>query len=299
MSAKHQLNHQLNNRLNSRLNHLIEAYLLMLSKPSLWLEMLTEMSQPAKLTPIVMKMLPVVAALIGAIAFWQWNAALMVALLTSTGMSMGLYRLLQQPHQPWQTLQQWIRHPKAPLVLTVGSGFALLLLTYGALSVWQAFNSPWLAALLLTQELGILAVLGLAIALMLSKQSVSPQLSSPHSASSPPANLYSFDRCVAGLLQRDDLRRLVAVRQLAILATRQELNEQEQAIASDYLLLLSRKEKDPVVRRAIQESLAVLAPTQRAARVPNPLKALPAASRSLTLQPLKQVSPDLVSDRSR
>jgi hypothetical protein len=56
------------------------------------------------------------------------------------------------------------------------------------------------------------------------------------------------------------LRRLVAVRQLAALATRKELNAGEQAIAAEYLLLLSRKENDPVVSGAIQESLSVLLP---------------------------------------
>jgi hypothetical protein len=133
-------------------------------------------------------------------------------------------------------------------VLSVGSGLALLIATYGTLSIWRDFHSPWLAILLLTQEIAIFGVLGLAVWLLLSRQT---------RASAP---VYSFDRCVAGLLHRDELRRLVAVRQFATLATRKELSSEEQMIATEYLSMLSRKENDLVISRAIQETLAILIP---------------------------------------
>jgi hypothetical protein len=218
----------------------------MLSKPSVWLEIIAEVSQPTRLAQGSVKVLPVLGAFLSAIALWQWNAALMAALLMGAGGSFALFQVLQQKNQPWQAVRQWLNHPQAPLALSVGSGVGLLTMTYGTLTVWQDFNSPWLAMLLLTQEVGIFWVLGLAIWLLLSRKASAP--------------LYSFDRCVAGLLHRDELRRLVAVRQLAALATRKELNVGEQAIAAEYLLLLSRKENDPVVSGAIQESLSVLVP---------------------------------------
>jgi hypothetical protein len=235
---------------NRKLSDWLEGDLLMLSKPSVWLEVLAEAGQPGRLAQGALKALPVVGTLLGTIAFWQWDAALMLALLMGTGGSFALFQVFHRKKQPWQTAQKWLSHPQAPMALSVGSGFALLATTYGALTVWQDFDSPWLAMLLLTQEFGIFLVLGLAVWLLLARQT---------SASAP---TYSFDRCVAGILHRDDLRRLVAVRQLATLATQKELTSREQAIAAEYLLLLSRKESDPVVSRAIQESLTVLVPVR-------------------------------------
>jgi hypothetical protein len=235
-----------NNRANHKLSNWLEGDLLMLSKPSFWLELLDEMGQPPRLAQGVAKAFPVLAALLGTIAFWQWNAALLSALSIGAGGSFTLFQVLQPKKRP--TVQQWLSRSQAPLALSVGSGFALVISTYGALSIWQDFHSPWLAMLLLTQEIGIFGVLGLAVWLLLSRQ---PRASAP---------VYSFDRCVAGLLHRDELRRLVAVRQLAALASRKELSSGEQAIAAEYLMLLSRKEKDPVISRAVQESLAVLVP---------------------------------------
>jgi hypothetical protein len=239
-----------NTNANHRFSNWLEGDLLILSKPSFWLESLTEISQPSRLAQRSVKALPVLGVLLGTIAFWQWNAALMVALLMGTGGSFALFQVLQQKKQPWQTLQQWLSHPQATLAISVGSGLALLITTYGALAVWQDFHSPGLAMLLLTQEFGIFLVLGLAVWVSLSRQT---------SASIPN---YSFDRCVAGLLQRDELRQLVAVRQLAMLATQKALTAEQQAIAAEYLVLMSRKENDPIVSNAIQDSLRALAPTR-------------------------------------
>jgi hypothetical protein len=239
-----------NNSAKRQLSNWLEGDLLMLSKPSFWLEILSEMGHPSRLAHGFAKALPVLAAMLGTLAFWQWNAALLLALLLGTGGSFALLQLLQQKKQPWQTVQQWLNHPQAPLMLSVGSGLALFIATYGTLIVWQDFRSPWLAMLLLTQEISIFAVLGLAVWLMLSRQL---------RASAP---IYSFDRCVAGLLHRDELQRLVAVRQFATLAARKELSSKEQAIAAEYLSMLSRKENDLVISRAIQESLAILVPAQ-------------------------------------
>jgi hypothetical protein len=238
------------NRASNRFSNWLEGDLLILSKPSFWLESLIEIGQPSRLAQGAVKALPVLGALLGTIAFWQWNAALMVALLMGTGGSFALFQLLQQKKQPWQTLQQWLSHPQAPLAMSVGSGLALLITTYAALAVWQDFQSPGLAMLLLTQAFGIFLVLGLAVWILLSRQT------------SAPTPGYSFDRCVAGLLQRDELRQLVAVRQLAMLATQKVLTAEQQAIAAEYLLLLSRKENDPIVSNAIQDSLKVLVPAR-------------------------------------
>ncbi|MGB8699291.1 MAG: hypothetical protein WCD18_07745 [Thermosynechococcaceae cyanobacterium] len=190
-----------------------------------------------------------VAVGLGAIALWRWNSALLLALLMGGGSSWVLYRGWARPKQGSQDrLQRWLQNPNTPLVLSVGGGLAMLVFSYSALAVWQDWRSPWLALMLLSQEVGILLVLGLALGLILKRSTVAPT--------------HSFDRCVAGLLHRDALRRLIAVRQLSKLTVQGILSAQEQSQAAEYLHLLRRKEKDPMVRKAIQESLTVLAPSQ-------------------------------------
>jgi hypothetical protein len=134
------------------------------------------------------------------------------------------------------------------MVLSVGAGFGMLLLSYSALAVWRDLGSPWLAILLFTQEFGIFGALGLAVWLMLTRQN---------------KPIHSFERCVAGLLHRDELRRLMAVRQLATLMTEGQLSAKERSHALDYLHLLAQKESSPVVGKAIQEGLGYPAPPQR------------------------------------
>jgi hypothetical protein len=231
----------------TKLSNWIEGDLLMLSKRSFWLELVTDVSQPSGSVERILKALPALAAGLGAISVWQWNATLMLALLMGAGGSCAVFQVLRLKKKPWQAVRQWLHHPQAALTLSVGCGVVLMTTTYAALAVGQDFKSPSFAVLMLIQDFGIFVVLGLVILLVTQKVS---------------APLYSFDRCVAGLLHRDELQRLVAVRQLAVLAAQQQLKPREQAIAAEYLLLLSRKPNDPAISSAIQESLAVLVPTR-------------------------------------
>jgi hypothetical protein len=222
--------------------------LLLLAKPAVWTDLLTELTQGSSATRemVYRKAVPAIALSITTLTLWRWNGALTLALFLSGGGSFVLHRVLQQKKQiPWHTVRQWLNSPQAPLTLSVGAGVALLVVSYSALAIGQDLNSPWLALMLLTQEMGIALVLGLAVWLMLSRQN------------NP---VHSFERCVAGMLHRDELRRLMAVRQLMDLAVRDELSSKERSHAVDYLQLLARKETEPLVNQAIQEGLAILAP---------------------------------------
>ncbi|WP_404784082.1 hypothetical protein [Altericista sp. CCNU0014] len=230
--------------------HWLEGDLLMLAKLSVWAEILTALARRStrghrgSRYPNVV--LPV-AVLSGAIALWCWNASLLLALAAGGGSSILVYRMAQRQFLTRQ-LEQWLRSPNAPIVLSIGGGIGMLALSYGALAVWQDLDSPWLAMMLLTQEMGFLGVLGLAVWLMSARQNKPP---------------HSFDRCVAGLLHRDELRRLMAVRQLAALTARGQISALERSHALDYLHLLACRETSPLVGKAIQESLALLAPPSR------------------------------------
>jgi hypothetical protein len=100
--------------------------------------------------------------------------------------------------------------------------------------------------MLLTQEVGLMMVLGLVLWSVVSRPKAEPSL--------------NFDRCVAGLLHRDELRRLMAVRQLAQMQDKNALSQQQQSMAVEYLQLLAERETSPIIGRAIQESLSSLAP---------------------------------------
>ncbi len=234
----------------TQLKHWIGGDLLLLAKASVWREVLATWMQQAvngDRHSLYGSVVPPLLTLLGAIAFWHWNAPLLVAVLMGGVSSVLLYRITQRPFS-WRKIKQWLQSPNAPMVLSVGAGFGMLLLSYSALAVWQDLGSPWLAIMLLTQEIGVFGALGLAVWLMLTRQN---------------QPIHSFERCVAGLLHRDELRRLMAVRQLTALMTESRLSTKERSHALDYLRLLSQKESSPVVGKAIQEGLGCLAPPQR------------------------------------
>jgi hypothetical protein len=233
-----------------QLRHWLEGDLLMLAKASVWTEVGATLVQKCingdrrSLSGI----LPPVLMLLGAIAvFWHWNASLLLALLAGGSSSIVFYGLTQRRFSG-RKLEQWIKSPQAPMVLSVGAGLGMLVLSYSALAVWQDLHSPGLALMLFTQELGIFLALGLAIWLILTQQN---------------KPLHSFERCVAGLLHRDELRRLMAVRQLVTLMKKGQLSALERSHASDYLHLLAQRENSLLIRQAIQDGLGFLTPLQR------------------------------------
>jgi hypothetical protein len=236
--------------LTTQLRLWLEGDLLLLAKASVWRDVLATVAQQSirgDRSALASIVVPPVVAILGGIALWQWNAALLLAILGGSGSSILLYRATQRRFG-LPKLEQWLKSPHAPIALSLGGGLGMLALSYSALAVWQDLHSPWLAMMLLTQEIGIFGILGLAVWLIVSRKS---------------KPLHSFDRCVAGLLHRDELRRLMAVRQLAKLMAQGQLSSVERSHATDYLSLLDQKEHSPIVRRAIQESLSSLMPSQR------------------------------------
>jgi hypothetical protein len=234
----------------TQLRHWLGGDVLLLAKASVWREVFATWMQQAvngDRRSLYGSVVPPLLMLLGAIAFWHWNAPLLVAVLMGCVSSFLLYSMTQRSFSGHK-IKQWLQSPNAPMVLSVGAGVGILLLSYSALAVWQDLGSPWLAMMLFTQEAGIFGALGLAVWLMLTRQN---------------QPLHSFERCVAGLLHRDELRRLMAVRQLTALIVQGPLSGTERSHALDYLHLLAQKENSPVVGKAIQEGLGYLAPPQR------------------------------------
>ena len=232
-----------------QLRHWLEGDLLLFTKASVWTEAVSTLvhkSINGDRKSFYDSVTPPVLILVGAIAFWHWNAALLLALLAAGGSSIVFYSATQRRFSG-RRLEQWLKSPQAPIVLSLGAGLGMLVLSYSALTVWQDLHSPGLAMLLFTQEMGIFSALGVAVWLILTRQN---------------RPIHSFERCVAGFLHRDALRRLMAVRQLGTLMEKGELSAVERSHGSDYLQLLAQKEGSPLVYQAIQDSLALLTPPQ-------------------------------------
>lgn len=234
-----------------QLRHWLEGDLLLFTKASVWAEVGTTLVQKSlkgdrkSLSSTIL--VPVIVMGVAITVFWHWNASLFLALLAGGGSSIVFYGTTQR-RLSGRKLEAWLKSPQAPITLSLGAGLGMLALSYSALAVWQDLNSPWLALMLFTQELGLFLALGLAAWLILTRQN---------------QPLYSFERCVAGLLHRDELRRLMAVRQLATLFQTGKLSMVERSHGSDYLQLLAQKEGSPLVYQAIQDSLILLTPPQR------------------------------------
>jgi hypothetical protein len=232
-----------------QLRHWLEGDLLLLTKASVWTEAgatLVHKSINGDRKSLSGILAPVLT-LVGVIALGRWNGALILALLAGGGSSLLFYRATQRRFSQ-RKLEQWLQSSQAPMALSLGAGVGVLGLSYCALTVWQDLKSPGLAMLLLTQEMAIFSALALAVWLILTRQN---------------QPLHTFERCVAGLLHRDELRRLMAVRQLTTLAQTGRLSVKERSQAWDYLHLLAQREKSLLVCQAIQDGLVLLMPPGR------------------------------------
>jgi hypothetical protein len=232
-----------------QLRHWLEGDLLLLTKASVWTDAGTTLVQNSingDRKSFYGSILPPVLTLGVAIAvFWHWNASLFLALLAGGGSSLLFYGATQRRFSG-RKLEAWLKSPQAPITLSLGAGLGMLALSYSALAVWQDLNSPWLALMLFTEEMGIFLALGVAVWLMLTRQN---------------RPIHSFERCVAGLLHRDELRRLMAVRQLGTLMEKGQLSAVERSQAWEYLYLLAQREQSPLICQAIQDGLVVLTPS--------------------------------------
>ncbi len=271
------------------LQHWLESTVLSLGQLAFWNDALAELgrysSSPAG-TAAARKALPVLAMVTGTAAFWQWNSTLLLAVVMGSGGGVLLYQLLRQRRSALRTLERWLGSPQAPIILSGVGGLATLGLSYGTLLLVQELHSPGLVLLLLLQDVGIVSILGLLLWLAL-MQSEGQRHGSQHYGSQHPGSKMAeqrrdrFDRCIAGLLQRDELRRLVAVRQLTALAEQGQLSPQQQSQAAEYLALLMARETQGVVQQALGVALKGL-------QLPD--RALLGAESSVTRRVLPRIS---------
>jgi hypothetical protein len=190
-------------------------------------------------------------------AVWAlWNSQLMF----STGLGISAMMLVYRGEsREWQLLRsqldQFWNNPNRRFILAVGTGGITTLGAYMSLAIWADSSSPWMAASLIFQNFGTIAIAGLLL-----RQALSLRASKDEA---------TVDRILADLTDADPVKRLIAVRQMTDLVNnggfgdRSFVKNQPESprnrialtrAAECFRLMLSR-EPEALVRNALLEGL--------------------------------------------
>jgi hypothetical protein len=180
----------------------------------------------------------------GAIALLAWNWRLCLATGSGIGMMLLVYKIQNSGQIPWSRIYRQLHSLNRPFVIALASGGIATLSTYMTAVTWRDSSSPWLAAGAILQGLGTLAVLVLLVWLILHRQTQADQS--------------HFQRVVSDLTAEDELKRLVAVRQLTYLCRANRLSPAKQRMVGEYLRLLLNREAESVVHNAALDGLQLL-----------------------------------------
>lgn len=196
-------------------------------------------------------------ALVALGAVWGlWNSQL----LFSTGLGIAAMILVYRGEsREWQLLRSQVEQfwdsPNRRFVLAVGTGGIAALVAYMSLAVWADSESHWMAASLILQNLGTIAIAGLLL-----RQALSLGASKDEAA---------LDRILADLTDADPVKRLIAVRQMTDLVNSGGFGRRSSVkslpakprnrialtrAAECFRLMLSR-EPEALVRNALLEGL--------------------------------------------
>ncbi|AFY33224.1 hypothetical protein [Calothrix sp. PCC 7507] len=180
-----------------------------------------------------------------ALAMLLWNWKLLLALFVGVGVMLLIYSMQEWNWQRrWLEISKFLNSPNRRLVLAIGSGGIATVSTYMASAIWVDSSSSWIAAGAIAQGLGTLLTLILLVW----------QIINLH-ASREEGQL---DRLLLNLTEVDPLKRLIAVRQLTKLISRQQVDVSVQQDVIECLQLLLSREQEGIIREAAFESLQVL-----------------------------------------
>jgi hypothetical protein len=178
-----------------------------------------------------------------AMLFWNWK--LLLALVIGVGLMLLAYSMPEWKGQlRWSKIQHFLNGPNRRLVLAVISGGIATVSTYMAAAIWVDTPSHWIAASAIVQGLGTLLTLILLLWQIVSRYANQKE--------------DTFDQWLLNLTEQDPLKRLIAIRQLTKLSTRQQIDATLQQDVVKCLQLLLTKEEEAVIREAAFESLQAL-----------------------------------------
>jgi ABC-type multidrug transport system fused ATPase/permease subunit len=202
-------------------------------------------------------------------AMLLWNWKLLLALLIGIGVMLLVYSMQKWDWQRhWSEMRRFLNGPNRRLILAVMSGGIATVSTYMAAAIWVDSNSPWIAATVIMQGLGMVVTL---ILLVWQIFGLYGNQQEDH-----------LDQLLVNLTESDSLKRLIAVRQLTKLITRKRVDSVVQQNAVECLRLLISKEEEAVIREAAFESLQAL---DRLENIPSSAVApfIPVSAKAKTL----------------
>jgi hypothetical protein len=183
------------------------------------------------------------------VAMLLWNPKLLFSCAVGVFVMLLAYSMPQWNwSQFWCRIRNFLQTTNGRLVLSVTSGAVACLGTYTAAMIWVNANNSWVAAAAIAQGLATVIILILLASLPIALYGNQKQ--------------DNLDRLLDYLIDTDPLKRLIGVRKLTLLATRQQLQSDTKQYIIECLQLLLTKESETAIRDAAFDSLQALEPAQ-------------------------------------
>ncbi|MDX2096308.1 MAG: hypothetical protein SFW36_00910 [Leptolyngbyaceae cyanobacterium bins.59] len=188
------------------------------------------------------------SAAVTALLCWNWK----IPVSTGAGILVMVLAYRWQSRD-WQTrlmdFRKLVGGSSQPLALSVAAGMLATLTTYLSAALWTGSHDRSLAAALILQGFGILAIL-----LMLVRQGA---IQRSHQQSD------TIDQSLEDLSHPNPVKRLVAVRQLTRLLHHPPQDILQRSTIADCFHLMVVREEEMIVRNAVLDGLRVLGDSPR------------------------------------
>ena len=178
--------------------------------------------------------------IIVAMLLWSWQ--LLLALVVGIGMMVFTYSVQKWNWQlRWLEIRKLMSSTNSRLAYAIANGGIATVITYMALAIWVDAPSHWLAAGAIVQGIGTLLTLILLVWQIFSVQGNQEE--------------DYLDQLLNNFTEKDPLKRLLSMRQLNKLITRQRVDTAIQQDIGECLQLLLSQEKEVMIREAALDCL--------------------------------------------
>ena len=209
---------------------------------------------------------------------WNWQLVLATAIGIGS-MTLAYWLLVGNWQIHWNHCQRFFQSYQGKFSLAVGSGVFAAINTYIATTIYSEAENRWLAVGNIFQGLTSLLTFLLLAWFFVSR-------GNRHSES-------EFERLLTGLTSENDLKRLMAVRQLTHFAQRHQFSVNYQEQLNEYFRVMLVRETEPSIQEALLDSLQRFGAIPADYRSPADLGQEP-LQMSVTLEPMpKPVSVQL------
>ena len=178
--------------------------------------------------------------IIVAMLLWSWQ--LLLAVIVGIGSMVFTYSVQKWNWQlRWLEIRKLMSSTNSRLAYSVASGGIATVITYMASAIWVDAPSHWLAAGAIVQGIGTLLTLILLVWQIFSVQGNQEE--------------DYLDQLLKNFTEKDHLKRLLSIRQLNKLITRQRVDTAIQQDIGECLQLLLSQEKEVMIREAALDCL--------------------------------------------